>query len=310
MFDPLKLLDEHYNQQLSDVDRAFGEQESMIQEQFNGQARQMQQRYGLERRFIEETPMDEEQRYKRVLALNQKYELSLHDLKGEAAPHFQELQAKRMQAQRKIDAWKQEASGRMKVVEELSQKGLLADPTAALQEQLQVLGVSVPISAMRPPSREKQLQALQTELRQVEDVLNQFQMKKGEPVAYDAVGWEMVQGRRKARSRETKIKKGDELHQAYQAAHGRYVELRRQMGGLLVPEAQGQGQRPYRLSDALRIAGSLRSGNPLAVKATELVDKQGPAKSLSREQAMTLLAEAGGDKEKARKLARERGYRF
>jgi hypothetical protein len=76
------------------------------------------------------------------------------------------------------------------------------------------------------------------------------------------------------------------------------------------PEWSGNAKNVFRLSGAMRAAGNAQRGmNPLAAKMAEQMPKSAK-RTLTPEVASAILAEAGGDKNKARQLARERGYSF
>lgn len=179
----VSVLNRQFDAQGSELDTHFSGQETAIRQQFQNLLENLQGEYQIERKYIEQTPMDPKQREAGVQQLNLKYEKQIYKLKSEAEPYFAELKQKRDTAMFQLESKRTEGLQRLQLVRELSDKGMITDPAAAVQEQLQVVGVSLPLTALKQPTQRRQLGDIQSELDAVSRAFGVFMPnKKGKPM--------------------------------------------------------------------------------------------------------------------------------
>lgn len=179
----VSVLNRQFDAQGSELDTHFSGQETAIRQHFQNLLENLHGEYQIERKYIEQTPMDPKQREAKVQQLNLKYEKAIYKLKSEAEPHFAELKQKRDAAMFQLESKRTEGLQRLQLVRELSDKGMITDPAAAVQEQLQVVGVSLPLTALKQPTQRRQLGDIQSELDAVSRALGVFMPnKKGKPM--------------------------------------------------------------------------------------------------------------------------------
>lgn len=172
-------LNNQFDAQGGELDAHFSRQETVVRQQFQGLLENLQGEYQIERKYLEQTPMDSEQREAKVRQLNLKYEKAIYKLKSEAEPHFAELKQMRDTARFKLESKRAEGLQRLQLVRELSDKKIITDPAAALQEQLQVLGLNIPAAHLRQPSREQQIGYLEGQIASLDRSLSgKFTMRK------------------------------------------------------------------------------------------------------------------------------------
>jgi len=176
MFDPHKIFEDQYGQQLQTIEESFGQQEEQVRSHFDGLYQNLHQQYQVERKYLDQTPIPYEQKLQKLQQLNKKYEMKILDLRQQAQPHFTDLEQKRQTAFGRLNGQAQEIKQRLTLVDELISNGRL-DPAAGMQEQLQTLGVSVPLSELRGPSRLRRLQDIQKEINMVESLLDAYEPK-------------------------------------------------------------------------------------------------------------------------------------
>lgn len=153
MFDPFELLNEQFDAEDATIDSAVQQQAQLLQGHRKRLLENMNQEYLIERKYIENTPMEREARGAKLGQLNKKYELRMSKMDQELEPHVLDLKQKQAAAKTKVASQRQEGQRRLTIVQGLVNKGLVVDQEAALQEQLQAVGISMPITSFRQPVR-------------------------------------------------------------------------------------------------------------------------------------------------------------
>lgn len=253
-FNPNDILNQQLGEEEAAFDNGFRQQESALRAHFQGFIDRMQQQYQVERKYLEQTPMDFEQRNARVLDLNKKYEMQALKLQQQAEPHFLELQQKQLAAKTKLDMRRQQGAQRLQLVQDLLSSGYIPEQNRAqvMQEQLQAVGLNVPLSLLRPPRRT--VQDVQADLRGVEAALGQFEPGRDRKWRKDIpIGFKTMN-----EFGEIAVEEADaEQKQRYGLLVNARDELHRELAGVVTGA--------NRLSNAMMTAGGAQ-GNPLAQK--------------------------------------------
>lgn len=298
---PYEILDERYTQQFQNVERTLGEQENLVREQAAQQYDMLAQRYQLERRYIEATPMDWEQQRGKIQDLNKKYEMKALELHQKVQPHFQDLQSKKAQAIAELQQDRQARQARLKLIDELVQNGTIPQAEVALKEQLQTVGVPVSLSDLQGPPRKTQIADLRSELSAVTDALKRFALdEEGVPTDYDVTGRALVGGEWVEQDLAPVT---PELASLYPQLKQRQAQLLEGLGALLTQE---QAERPglHQFSgSATRIAA--RRNKTFQEQAAQLV----PQKLKPIPQGLVEALKAQGfDRQQAEQWLRKNGY--
>lgn len=302
-FDPNEILNRQFGEEEAALTTAIQDQAKVVQGHRRRLLEHMNQEYQIERKYIEQTPMEDAQRDAKVAQLNQKYELRMAKLDQDLEPHVLELQQQEAAGKSKLAARRMEADQRLRIVQEMMTKGFIPEENraAVLQEQLQAVGVSVPLSMFKPPKTtpQDQLKAIRAELEYVTAATSPFVPKKD--------GGEMFNRDGTLRSDvlfvEARGTKGRRLTAAERDEANRLFAYQRQLQSErndLLGELQ-----VGRLTRAMAVAGNMQStpfANKVAkqvqqkpVKPTVALVNQLKARGLDRKQAEQWLKENGYD---------------
>jgi hypothetical protein len=182
-FNPIDILNDQLGKQETLLNTAVADQAGVIRDQRKLMLENLHNDYLVERKYVEQTPMEVEQRNTKLLQLNQKYELKMNKIDQSLEPHIMDLEQKSAAAKSKLMSQRQEGTRRLAIVQGLIDKGLITDQTAAIQEQLQTVGISMPITAFRQPTQKRQLGDIQSELSSLDQSLKTFLPRKsGKPM--------------------------------------------------------------------------------------------------------------------------------
>lgn len=316
-FNPTDWLNEQFAGEAADVDTAVSQQATLLKDYRRRQLEHLHQEYQIERKYIENTPLAQEDRDNKVRQLNQKYELRAVKLDQELEPHVLSLQQKHGTAQAKVTARKDEAMKRVQVVQELDEQGLVTNRAAALQAQLKTLGVSMPLSGLQPPSRKRTIQDATYELKMVSSQLAHYLPAdpkwtwrgktkpadpRGEFIPPDALFAPYVDESNPAQTRKGARPMTQDEYRYGVALKTRAGLLQQELMKLLAENNVGPMQRGMATAAGIQ-------GNPFAAQLREQMPA--PAKTqLTPEQAAAFVELSGGDNNKARELARAQGYSF
>ena len=157
--DPFELLNQQHSQQMEQIENLFagGEDEIYSKAQYNLDT--LWQKYNIELRYLQGTKLKADEKRKKLNSLNQKYELAFTTAKERVRPDVDKLNQQKQQLLQRTESGRMVKETRLNQIKDLVEKGIIQDPYAALQEQLQVMGYSVPLSALKPPDPMEQYAA-------------------------------------------------------------------------------------------------------------------------------------------------------
>ena len=166
--DVMSLLNQQHQQQLQQIDSLFaGEQES-IMSQTRYKLQTLSDKYQTERRFIEGLKIPADQKRQKLLQLNTKYELASITAKSKIRPDIDNLNSQKNQMMQRLQAKLQAQQIQIEQVQKLADEGVIA-PDAALREQYEIAGYSLPVSAFRQQDPQKQLISLAVAIGALEE---------------------------------------------------------------------------------------------------------------------------------------------
>jgi len=241
-FDPFELLNQQHSQQLEQIENLFAGEEQRIYSGAQYKLDTLWQKYNIELRYLRGSKLKADEKRKKMNQLNQKYELAFTTAKEKIRPDVDTLNNQKQQMLQRIESNRTAKETRLNQIKDLIDKGIVQDPYAGLQEQLQIMGYSVPLSALKLP-----------------DPMKQYAVEVRRAIM--------------------------EALPTYPAAKEKATRLQRAT------------------SRARKESGTLAEGvqqfkPPLLIQS----------KKLDAVTAKAILVEAGGDKEKARRIARNKGY--
>jgi len=157
--DPFELLNQQHSQQLEQIENLFagGENEIYSKAQYNLDT--LWQKYNIELRYLQGTKLKADEKRKKLNQLNQKYELAFTTAKERVRPDIDKLNQQKQQLIQRAESGRVMKETRLNQIKDLVEKGIIQDPYAALQEQLQVMGYSISKSDLMPPDPMKQYAA-------------------------------------------------------------------------------------------------------------------------------------------------------
>ena len=153
--DPFELLGQQHQQQLEGIENLFVDDEQRIYSSAQHNLNVAWQKYNIELRYLEGSNLKIDEKRKRLNQLNQKYELAFTTIKEKIRPDVDNLNSQKQNLIQKAEYNQMLKQTRLNQIRELVDKEVIQDPYAALQEQLQILGYSYPISALKPPTEEE-----------------------------------------------------------------------------------------------------------------------------------------------------------
>jgi len=191
-FDPRVMLDKQIGEQDALLESQFSQQRDLLNQMWDKTMKGMEEEYLVERRYLEETPMDSEAFDTHMRSLNKQYELKIVRARQQAEPHYLELQGKLQASRGQLMAQKKEADDRLNWIDELSAKGVIQNKTAAVQASLSTIGINLPLQALRPetkPPTHKQVVAnIGSQLTAVRNEMRKFMLRKGSGSLLDSRG--------------------------------------------------------------------------------------------------------------------------
>jgi len=293
---------------LGALDQDVTRQNDIIDSTLRSHVTTLEKQYNIERKYAESAPGDHESKVRSVAQLNKKYALKINELQGQVEPFRSKVQAEAAEKRQGIAELQKAATLRLQYVRSLVADGVISDPAVAMQQQLKAVGLEMPISAFKQRT-EDPVKQITSEIREVDNALKMFVSGKDQSGKWFSST--------KVRVKETDPVTGlvrkrdvtDEEGETYKSLIERHTQLQTE----LTKNVRGK-KSAYLLSDAMnQVSG--KAANPLVaflqkqpVAGGEKTAKE--EKVVTRDMAVQLLQEAKGDKAEARKLARERGYRF
>jgi hypothetical protein len=183
--DPFVMLGQLRDTAMKQVTPLFDAQEQALKGQIGKTKADLYKQYLVEAEGLNGLGLDQEQIQKRHQQLKTKYKMAYAKATSEIEPAMQELALERQKATARVEAAHAERSLRISQVQALVDKGLI-DPVAAKQEQLGILGYSVPLSTLQPPTVAEQMRELDGLAKSVQDTALRFKEENGK--AYEDVG--------------------------------------------------------------------------------------------------------------------------
>lgn len=274
-FDPNKILDQQFGEEETALRTTLKSHAGKLKEHRRRLLESMNEEYKVERKYIEQTPMDYEQRYSKILQLNQKYELKMVKLDQELEPHVLELEQAEVTGMSRLTARRREADQRLRIVQELVDKGHVPEQsrTAVLQEQLQAVGVNVPANMFKPPREETvqgQLNTVRARLSAIDDVLGAIAPSRSGKTVLNKDGTL----RKDALYAEIKGTKGRLLTEEERQRVNQLLAQRRDLEGLRSKILEEANIGP--LTVAMNVAGSQQRGTPLSSGVEKLARPSAP----------------------------------
>lgn len=183
--DPFVMLGQLRDTEMQQVTPLFDRQEEAFKLQIGKIKGDLFKQYNIEFEGLQGLGLDRDQLRTRDQQLRTKYKMAYAKATSEIEPAMQELSLERQKAIAKVEAAHAERSLRISQVQALADKGLI-DPVAAKQEQLGIMGYSVPISTLRPPTTAEQMQELDALTKSVQDTALRVKEEQGR--VYEDVG--------------------------------------------------------------------------------------------------------------------------
>jgi hypothetical protein len=149
--DVFGILDEQYQQEMKDLDMRVAQVQEETLRKTRYELQKLSEKYQTERRYIEGLKVPADQKRQKLLQLNNKYELAAITAKSKVRPEIDVINNQRQQIFTQLQQGYQQKQRDLKLVQKLVDDGVIQDPHAALQEQYAMVGISLPISAFRPP---------------------------------------------------------------------------------------------------------------------------------------------------------------
>jgi len=155
--DPFELLNQQHTQQLEGIENLFAGEEQRIYTNTQYALDTLKQKHRIELEALEKSrrQLKPEAYRQRLIELDRKHKLQIVTAKEKIRPDVDALTNQRQNLVQKAEYNRALRETRLNQIKELAEKGVIQDPYAALQEQLQVLGYSYPISALKPPSEQE-----------------------------------------------------------------------------------------------------------------------------------------------------------
>jgi len=172
--DPYKMWELEQKRNLDQVEKVYqmGVIETTKKTQFKLQS--LNEEYAIKKESLEKEmqmagPEQKEKYNARFLALDTQYAIATKRLQNKDNPDLFELDSKKQQivAQIQEEATKKKIA--LDTIKRLVDTGVITDPKVGLHEQLQVVGVDISLSEMRPPDPRQQLAELNYYIRLIED---------------------------------------------------------------------------------------------------------------------------------------------
>jgi len=174
--DVMGLLNQQHQQEIQQIDGLFTGQQESIMSDARYRLQTLSDKYQTERRYVEGLRIPADQKRQKLLQLNTKYELAAITAKSKIRPDIDTLNMQKNQMMQRLQAKLQDQQVRIGQIQKLVDKGIIS-PDAALQEQYEIAGYSLPVSAFRQPDPQQQLISLSMALGTLEE---QAKTAKGE----------------------------------------------------------------------------------------------------------------------------------
>jgi len=316
--DPIKILQDQFERKQTLLDQQIGQQEQEIDRTWQQQYGNLEQQYNIERKYLEQSPGEMEQKKKALLSLNKKYEMKLNDLRTKIQPHVEQLKSQRATAEAKLGEQLTQAQMELNVIDRLAEQGVISDPRAIMQQKLQAVGIDIPYAQMRQPKPEDKVRKIESELSRINNALKRFEPGRDEP------GWKNVIGafalgkwgedvplgykdRDPVTGEEVSYDATEEQIGTFKALLDKRQELERQRNQLLLTGQPG-AELVHHMGGALNRVAQNR--NPLAVQIEGLKKQTSKSKGKLTDPAIAqqFLQRAQGDPNKARALAQQAGW--
>ncbi len=151
--DPFELLNQQHTQQLAGIEDMFAGEEQRVYADVQYQLNTLRQKHQVELATLEKLRryLKPEVYQQRLIALSNKHNLQVITAKEKVSPDVDKINAQKQDMFKRAEFNRATKEVRLNQIRELAEKGIIQDPYAALQEQLQIVGYSYPISALRPP---------------------------------------------------------------------------------------------------------------------------------------------------------------
>lgn len=157
-FDPFELLNQQHTQQLQQIEDLFAGVENETYSKVQYKLNTLWQKHQVERQLLESQKkyLKPEVYQQRRNQLYTKQRLALITAKESVRPDIDKMNEQKQGLMKRLENDRATKEMRLKEIKDLIDKGVIQDPYAGLQEQLQILGFSYPISALKPPSLAEQ----------------------------------------------------------------------------------------------------------------------------------------------------------
>jgi len=149
--DVFGILDQQYQREMKNLDANFAQtQEEMLRET-RYKLKTLFDKYKTEWNYVKKLRIPADQKRQKLLQLNNKYELAMITAKSKVKPTIDVVNNQRQQTLGQLQQAYQQKQRDLRLVQKLVDDGIIQDPDAAKQRQYAMVGVSLPISAFRPP---------------------------------------------------------------------------------------------------------------------------------------------------------------
>jgi len=313
--DPVSLATWQGEQEMSQLS-IFDQQIAKVKEPIQRELDTSYKQYQIDVVSIRNSGADQEQQRQRIQQINNQYSKQWVRIKSKLEPQVEALTQQKASTQHQI---RLNQALRMKEIQTyagLAEQGIINED-AARSLQYKVLGFDVPVTAFRPPKYQSPYEVVQRNrqlMSSVQGLIAQYKMEpaKDRPFKrWDVPAQLMVlkpqtewtgtdrYGRPAPDEKRDYVPATPDQIQQYQWALDAQDRLREES------RAAAEQLIGKRVTD---LAGA---ASPMANGVRNAMPKQRRAgRQVTAEQARALLQEAGGDKQRARELARARGLTF
>lgn len=181
---PVGLLQQQHTQALDNLNQQFEQNKQLltkdskyaaesVDNEFSIKLNAVAAKYGISPEQIQSgrisqgkfTPEESNKIRNEINNLNTQYTLAMQKISDKIKPGLDELEMTKQQQLSELQQGLDSKKFRIQVVQDLVDKGVIKDPAAAMQEQYQIAGISVPVSEFRGQTPRQQLNDIQATIR-------------------------------------------------------------------------------------------------------------------------------------------------
>lgn len=196
--DPREILQRQEESELSQLQEVLSQSEEALTRESKYKLSALEDEYGLkleqlQRKYTVAVPAEKRQEHQQRLqteldSLNTNHEIAKRRVFGKIQPDLDALKTQGQQFMQKKQQEYQAKLFKLDVIDELERNGTIVDPQAAQQERLQVAGISLPITGLREPRMN-----LDLELTRTSSIISALEKRIEQPFHFNPITGQMEQ---------------------------------------------------------------------------------------------------------------------